>query len=62
MTIYTPLETNVWYSPADNVPLSYIILYQTIVGNLVYLTITYLDITYADYVVSYFVTPPTTIY
>lgn len=43
-------ELNVKYSPSDGVPLSYSILYRTLVCNFVHLNITILDISYAGHV------------
>jgi len=56
----TPLETSVRYFPSKDVPLTYSILYCTIVGSLVYLTMTPLNISHVVHVGSMFVSTPTT--
>ncbi|XP_021995666.1 secreted RxLR effector protein 161-like [Helianthus annuus] len=61
-TVDTPLETNARYSPTDGVPLSYLSLYRTIVGSLVYLTVTRPDIAHVVHVLSQFVTAPTSVH
>lgn len=61
-TIDTPLEPNARYSMIDSVPLLDMILYHSIVGSLVYLTVTRPDMTRVVHVVSQFVIVTTTIH
>ena len=58
----TLIEVNARYSSYNGLPLIDPILYHTIVGSLVYLTITRPDIAYAIHVVSQFVASPTTVH
>jgi hypothetical protein len=58
----TSIEVNARYSSSDGLPLIYPILYCTIVGSLVYLTIIHPDIAYAVHVVSQFIAFPTTVH
>ncbi|KAI5428400.1 hypothetical protein KIW84_033403 [Lathyrus oleraceus] len=57
-----PLELNVKYDFSNRVILPDPILYHTLVGSLVYLTIDIPDITYVVHVMSQFVVSPTTIH
>lgn len=49
-TTYSSLELNMKYAPYDGFSLSYFILYHTLVGSMVFLTITGLDIPYIVYI------------
>ena len=57
-----PLDLNVRPTPFDGVPLDDPILYQQLVGSLIYLTVTYLDIAFAIHIVSQFMAAPRTIH
>jgi len=60
--VYTPIEKNVWHSPSYDIPLNDSILYQTIVGSLVYVTVTRQDIAHVIHVVNQFVSATTIIH
>jgi len=61
-TVDTPIEVNTRYYSSDGLLLIDPILYHTIVGSLVYLTITRPDIAYIVHIVSQFVVFPTTVH
>jgi len=61
-TVDTPIEVNTRYYSSDGLLLIDPILYHTIVGSLVYLTITRSDIAYIVHIVSQFVVFPTTVH
>ena len=58
----TPIEINACYTPTNGILLSDSIMYRTIVGSLVYLTITRPDITYVVHIVSQFIAFPTSVH
>ncbi|XP_026429786.1 uncharacterized protein LOC113326236 [Papaver somniferum] len=60
--VETPIETNARYTCSDGMHVADPTLYRTIVGSLVYLTITRPDIAYVVYIVSQFVSSPTTVH
>lgn len=62
MTFDTPLETSVWYSLTNNVPLSDPSLYRTIMGSLVCLIGIRPNIAHAVHVVIQFVTTPSAVH